>query len=379
MVDTAKSKPAGTPSQEGVAQLCDPGIEIVTVAAASKEHPRHSEASVLELTDGRLMIAWIEFVGGEKSGGDDAPANIAAMTSSDGGKTWSDYRILVQREAADINVFSPNLLRLHNGDILFVYMKYHVLGDAVHPSASCYSCRSTDEGKTFSHPTPVWVQKPWTHASAVLKQLSCGRIVLPMSRQTGLVWSPSDHVVVGCTWSDDDGRSWHEPTSWVDLPQRGAMEPHVIERKDGRLLMVLRTQLGSVYKCLSEDQGVTWSEPVTTGLGAPESCPEIVRIPSTGDLLIIWNHGRYEPEREHCGKRTPLTVALSNDEGESWHHFRNIEDDPDWAYTNPGCTITDRNKVILTYWASEYHSDGRLNGDRISLKAALFDVDWLCD
>lgn len=377
MTDACSNEPASALQQERAVLPHPSELEIIAVAAASEGHPRHSEAAVLELCDGRLMMAWMEFVGSEKAGGDHAPANITAMTSADGGRTWSDRRILVRREAADLNVFSPNLLRLHNGDILFVYFRYHVLGDALLPSASCYACMSADDGLTFSTPVPVWTRQPMVHASGVLTQLSSGRILLPMSRQTGLVWSPTDHVVAGCVWSDDNGESWHEPTSWIDLPRRGAMEAHVVERKDGRLLMVLRTQLGSVFKSLSEDDGATWSTPETTGLRAPESCPDIVRIPSTGDILIIWNHAHYDPESDHCGKRTPLSVALSSDEGESWHHIRDIESDPGRAYSNPGCVITSRNKAVLTYWTSKYHPDGTLNGVRIDLRAALFDVAWL--
>jgi sialidase-1 len=276
-----------------------------------------------------------------------------------------------------LNVFSPNLLRLRNGDILFVYMRYIALADGIVPSVSCFMCRSRDDGRTFSEPSPIWTKKPWGYASGVLKQLSTGRILLPMDWQMGLVWSKMDHAAAGCVYSDDNGRTWNEPVSWVDLPLRGAMEAHVEELKDGRILMVLRTQLGSVFKCVSSDGGLTWTKPQTTGLKSPESCPELVRAPGAGDLVLFWNNGIYNPVADHFGRRTPLTVALSRDEGETWRIVRDIETNPERAFTNPGCLITSRNKVLLTYWTTPYDAHGRMTCKRIDLKLARFDLDWL--
>ena len=55
----------------------------------------------------------------------------------------------------------------------------------------------------------------------------------------------------------------------------------------------------------------------------------------TGDLLLVFNHSAYDPEFDHYGMRTPLSIALSIDEGETWHTIRDIETDPEWEFTNP--------------------------------------------
>src|SRR5947208_14311623 len=93
--------------------LCLPanaaGPVIVTVAKADDKYVRHSEGTAVELKDGRLLLAWIEFTKGEGDS-DFFPARIVAKTSKDGGKTWDSYRVLARPEAGEISAFSPNLL-----------------------------------------------------------------------------------------------------------------------------------------------------------------------------------------------------------------------------------------------------------------------------
>ena len=351
-----------------------PQPPVIRIAVkATSQSPRQSEGSVLELSDGRLLMAWIEF----SVAADNGLSHIATILSSDGGASWGEHRILVAPGEGDLNVFSPNLLRLPDGRILFAFFRYHRLDDDVIPRSSAFACYSSDEGETFSEHWSVWKDEPCTFASHVLKRLSTGRLLLPITRQTGRVWSPTDHEIVGCMTSDDHGETWTSPESWVDLPLRGAMEPHVEELRDGRVLMVMRTQLGTVFKAHSCDGGETWSKPQTTGLRAPESCPELTRLPDTGDLLLIWNRGIYDPDRNHYGKRTPLNIAVSQDDGNTWSHIKDIEDDPNGCYSNPACTITKGGKAILTYWATTYKPDGHMDTTAMHLKSAVFDVDWL--
>lgn len=355
------------------------GPQIVVVGEATADHPRHSEPALIERRDGALFMVWQEYLGSELGGNDQAPSQLSAMISTDGGLTWGDHRVLVNNMPGDVNVYSPNLLKLGNGDWLFIYFRYHVLDAGKPPSTSAYVCRSADEGHTFGSPWTIWERQPLGFASGVVKRLSTGRIVLPIGRQKGAIWSASDHEMLGCFLSDDDGATWRESSNGVDLPLRGAMEAHIEELHDGRLLMVMRTQLGSVFQSHSADGGLTWSKAQTTGLRAPESCPELVRIPQTGDLLIVWNNSEYDPAfGSHYGKRSPLTVAVSKDDGITWTHIHDIETDPGRAFSNPVAFVTHRNQVVLMYWTCPYFTERwHMNVERLDLRAAVFDVDWL--
>src|SRR5262249_50426168 len=75
---------------------------------------------------------------------------------------------------------------------------------------------------------------------------------------------------------------------------------------------------------VSKDGGIRWTPPRRVAVAASYAPPMIVRIPATGDLLLVWNQAL--PEEILAGlHRHRLSTAISADEGESWGHFRNLE------------------------------------------------------
>src|SRR5258705_13634573 len=97
--------------------------------------------------------------------------------------------------------------------------------------------------------------------------------------------------------------------------------------------MFLRTNAGVQYFSWSRDGGETWDRAVPSTLRSPLSPASIKRIPSTGDLLVVWNDN-YEAKAPGvtAGKRTPFNVAISKDEGKTWINQRTIENDPRGVY-----------------------------------------------
>ena len=67
-----------------------------TVRSASEEYPRHSEASVLELKDGTLLMAWQCHMKSNFGSGDEAPSNISTMKSKDNGATWYGEQVVAK-------------------------------------------------------------------------------------------------------------------------------------------------------------------------------------------------------------------------------------------------------------------------------------------
>src|SRR5262249_44102531 len=129
---------------------------------------------------------------------------------------------------------------------------------------------------------------------------------------------------------------------------------------------------------LSKDGGRTWSKGESLGIEAPESCPELVRLPKTGDLLLIWNAAKYDPKWfSHFGKRTPLSTAVSKDGGKTWSKPRHLETDPTWAFSKPGCFFTSKGTALIHYWACAYQRTGAMSNYPIHLKLAIVSADWL--
>ena len=353
-------------------------IDIITIREGSAQNPRTSEASVIELDDGSLLGAWAEFSLVENSDHDLGVSAIVSHRSYDGGYTWVERRVLASPGNGERNTYGANLLKLPGGEILFFYFHYIQLLRGEPVISQTYVRRSVDGGRSFSPPEALFKgdMQPFSFANDVARLLSGGRIVIPVVGRTGNLWEKDEHRFLAAALSDDGGRTFRLSEGRVDLPMRGAMEGNIEELPDGRLIMVMRSQLGSVFRSYSRDGGSTWSKPQTAGLRCPESCNTLRRVPGTGDLLLIWNNSEYDMGfPSHYGRRSPLTAAVSKDGGETWGNVKNIESDPKYVHTNAACAFF-KNRAIITYWHMRYTDDDRMKG-LISLKAAIFDRNWL--
>ncbi len=345
----------------------------MTVAAASADHPRNSEAAVYPRRDGSLLLIYQEYLASPRGGGDDAPNRLVAVVSNDGGRSWTDKRIVAEPAPDQVNVYSPSLLPSQRGDLLLFHYAYQAIGAGQAVDSTGYLARSSDEGEHFSDRRIVWEHRPFGAASSAVTRLPSGRLLFPVEHHVGELWTAEASIQARCVISDDEGETWQEGAA-VRLPLRGCMEPHIEALTDGSVLMVMRTQLGSVFSCRSRDEGMTWSLPQATELRAPESCPELARHPRSGELWLLWNDGEYDPGfGSHFGKRSPLSLAVSRDEGRTWQRRSVIESDPDRAFTNPGVCFLQDGSAIVNYWTCRYRPDRRMANDRIDLRVARLD------
>ena len=255
-----------------------------------------------------------------------------------------------------------------------LHTKYDQLASGQPRLSTAYMIRSADEGKTFSQPDTIWERDTFTLSNSCIKRISSGRVILPACYMEGDYGRSNERIHVRVLHSDDDCRTWIYGQQNISLPMRGAMEPFVAELADGRLIMVMRNQLGSMFKSYSTDRGERWSLPQTTGLSIPESCPNVTEIPGSNKIMMIWNNAEYNMHwRSHYGKRTPLTAAISADGGVTFTDFWDIETDPKIAFSNPGITWTKDGVCLLTYWACPYNEDWVMSG-LVDLRLARFRV-----
>jgi sialidase-1 len=192
----------------------------------------------------------------------------------------------------------------------------------------------------------------------------------------------NDHRGYVCAvWhSDDDGHTWTRSENVVSLLEVGveAQEPHVVELRDGRLMMLFRTYSGSVGVSYSDDRGRSWSPGhlvEALPLPAHSSALHVSRMPATGDLLLVraTGDGGTEPgerpqihhrlDGQEHGIRTPLTAAVSCDEGQTWDKERVIAGDPYGDYGYP--SVLHLEDLVLV----SYHA---LDG----LHVARIPIDW---
>jgi BNR repeat-like domain len=314
------------------------------VFTASTDHPRYSEGSILPLADGSLLFVNSEF---DKSSSDFAPARIVARRSRDGGNTWGRSEI-VQDNVGRLNVMSATLRRFRaqqEGTIGLFYLVKNNQYDL-----KVYLRTSANEGRNFGGPLLV-TDAPGYQVmnNDRVTELTDGRLLCPVAWTRDI--KNEDHFVSFCYWSDDEGTKWVTGKSRVDVPKRGAMEPEVLELDDGRVLMIVRTQLGEIYASYSNDRGESWSSAERWGIRSPESPATLRRIPATGDLLLVWNPV-YEAGAGHGGKRTPLVAAVSRNEGRTWSEPRTLEGRADQEYAYTSLTFFEH-RVLLSYYVAD--------------------------
>ncbi|MDD2456068.1 MAG: sialidase family protein, partial [Kiritimatiellae bacterium] len=139
-----------------------------------------------------------------------------------------------------------------------------------------------------------------------------------------------------CYLSDDNGKTWRrsktaQKTHDAAGKRVTTQEPGVVELKDGRVMMFIRASGGCQYLSYSSDGGDTWTPPVPSEIKSPVSPASIKRLPSTGDLLLVWNNHDNIPDSLK-NKRVPLSTAISKDDGKTWQCVKVLEGNPKGWY-----------------------------------------------
>ncbi len=158
-------------------------------------------------------------------------------------------------------------------------------------------------------------------------------------------WLPfADH-------SSDGGRTWTRSEDFLidrtQLKGRGAIQPTFWESAPGQVHALLRSCAGAVWRCDSSDYGKTWSPIYAIDLPNNNSGLDALQL-EDGRLLLVLN-----PVGVNWGPRTPISLALSVDNGNSWRLVAHFEDDPvetKFEYSYPAIIRTsDGVAVSYTY------------------------------
>ncbi len=346
-----------------------PGIEKPMRIAPRPGNGRNSEGDFIKLKDGRLLLVYTKFIGT----GDHAPAELVGRYSSDGGKTWDQDDVpIIGREADQANLMSVSLLRLQDGRIALFYIeKYNSPPGSKYPYLDRLLMRtSTDEAQTWSDPISiVSEQQPGYRVlnNDRVVQLKNGRLVVPVAVHYRPGWAKHrSSANILCYLSDDGGATWRASETTLQS-ERLAQEPGVVELKGGDLLMFCRSNDCQLVS-RSPDGGENWSPLKRSNIKQPTVSPaSIERIPTTGDLLLVWNNGDDPLATAKPIGRRPFTAAISKDEGATWQHVRNLGTDPQGWYCYTAIEFVD-NHVVLAH--CEYP---RLN----SLQITRLPIDWL--
>lgn len=262
----------------------------------------------------------------------------ATRTTSDDGKTWSEPRTIYDGPKPGVPSNASVLLRTRAGVVVLVYMDMSTYKwgwdsakqDAVDDARlDVWAIRSLDEGKT-------WVDRQrlmegYCGALIDIIETSTAEIVVPVQP---MLHNPGRHATRTYV-SADEGKTWSKSNT-IDLEgssghHDGAMEATLAELGDGRLWMLLRTNLDFFWETFSLDKGRSWQEPRASRFDASSAPGYLLRLKSNR-LAFVWNRLCPEGKTEVARRggdgqlsstpaswfRGELSLALSEDDGKTW-------------------------------------------------------------
>ncbi|MDZ7692681.1 MAG: sialidase family protein [Balneolaceae bacterium] len=207
------------------------------IAPSNERYMRNSEADIIKLNNGTLLLAYTKFLGYK----DHHKAFITGKKSFDNGQTWSSEFIL-QENIGKLNTMSPSFVRIDSSLIGHFFIVKNSSQDS-----QIFFSKSKDEGNSWSTPEKL-TQKKGYHIlnNDRALRLNSGRVLIPVASTTDIDSSYGKQVI-SIYFSDDKGRSWEHTNTVVQFENGPAMEPGIAQAQDGSLIMIIRTQFGKIY------------------------------------------------------------------------------------------------------------------------------------
>jgi hypothetical protein len=151
-----------------------------------------------------------------------------------------------------------------------------------------------------------------------------GSILFPFSYFVG-----NRRFISGCIRSQNRGTTWDVELG-IDIGEEadaarrkhglggGGFEPAIVQLRDGRVWMLMRTITNYMWESFSSDEGKTWTSPRRTSITCGGTL-FITRLRSNR-LVLLWNQADFQKvENEHWANGyARMALSLSEDEGKTW-------------------------------------------------------------
>jgi predicted neuraminidase len=262
-------------------------------------------STVLRTRDGNFLVAWF---GGTHEKHDDVGIWLA---KGKGGKWSAPIEVAKIREDAHWN---PVLFESNNGAIVLFFKV----------------------GKTIDH-WETWIKvssdngETWGEAKELVPNDKGGRGPVrnkPIILSDGTWLAPSSNEKEG-VWnafvdrSEDQGKTWRASSFFSvnrdSIEEEGVIQPALWQTSAGNVHALLRSSTGFICRSDSEDYGNTWSPVYKTKLPNPNSGIDLTKL-ADGTLVLAYN-----PDTKNWGERNPISLAISNDNGDTWPTTLDIE------------------------------------------------------
>lgn len=292
--------------------VIDTSMSIDTHRIFGSEHPgiyKHP-ASITELANGDLYVA---YYGG--AGEYSAETAVYGSRRRQGEMKWSPPVVIADTPfRGDGN---PVVWQAPDGVVWLFYVNLY--GDTW-SDARVKAKISTDGAQTWSDSFMLTMEKG-TMARGKPIVLMDGDYLLPMYYETG-----DDRESTAADTASYFLRYNPETQEWTETNRikspNGNLQPQVVQLSENELICYMRRgggfgpeTSGYIMKSESHDGGRTWSDAIDTEFKNPNSAVDVVKL-DNGHIVLVYN--------DHMYNRTPLSIAISTDEGKTFPHRRNI-------------------------------------------------------
>ena len=292
-------------------------------------------STITQTPDGGIVAAWF-------AGTKEKHSDVGIWMSKQLAGTWSVPHLAAKvEESAHWN---PVLFTDANGT---TYLFFKVGPEISHWRT--WWMQSEDSGVTWTTPCELVAGDAGGRGPVKNKPiiLSDGSWLAPASTEFDLWEAFADKTT-------DAGKTWQRSQDFVidrkKLRGKGAIQPTLWESDPGHVHALLRTAAGNVWRTDSLDYGATWSPVYATGLPNNNSGLDVLRL-DDGRLLLVLN-----PVGVNWGPRTPVSLALSCNNGDTWDIIAHLEDDPietKHEYSYPAIIRTHDGIAISYTWRRE--------------------------
>jgi alpha-L-rhamnosidase len=318
--------------------------------------PESHSATIAETPAG-LIAAWF---GGTKEGNKD----VCIWTSKLVNNRWTAPEKVadgVMNDTLRYPCYNPVLFYAPNKELLLFYK----IGPNV-AGWTGWMMRSKDNGKTWSkrEALPEGFLGPIKNKPIMLN----GVLFCPGSTEKN-GWKA--HI----EYTSDYGKTWTKSEAINDPKIIQAIQPSILQYKDGRLQILCRSRNTTLNESWSSDGGKTWSEMKASALPNNNSGTDAVTL-KDGRQLLVYNH--LLPDNTWVngkGPRTPLNVSVSSD-GKTWNAALVLEDSPISQYSYPSVIQTKDGLVHIVYtWRRERIKHLVIDPSKLELKE-IVEKQW---
>jgi predicted neuraminidase len=297
--------------------------------------------SIEKTNNGRIFVTW--YSGGT---GEPDPENTCFLSySDDGGVTFSDIEIIAAPHN-NLRAYDPCLWIDTERQLWYIFNRSNKTDEhAVYARI----CENPDAKiLTWSNEFILNFNIPYVFRSTKPTVLSTGEWIFPVTHASDKVfdWFTFDKGKQGVAITSDKGETWSLYGN-VTTPEWG-LENMIVELKNGKLWMLMRSGVNYLWESFSSDKGKTWSESKAGSISNPASRFFIRRLQS-GNLLLV-NHYKFTG-------RSHLTAQISNDDGVSWNEGL-LLDEREWVSYPDG--IQDKDGTIWIVYDRDRQGAGEI-------------------